>query len=410
MKVALIDPSLFTWPYDRALGGALAGLGHETRIFGKALPAEDPRTADPLFAPIFYASLASPAMARLPRVATRLWKGISHVGSLRRLIDDLTAWRPDAIHFQWLPLPVIDARFLGRFREIAPLVLTVHDTLPFNGTPGSILQNLGARDIWRAFDRLIVHTRQGEERLREQGIEGGRIVRVAHGLLHADQAPTAPSPRTSAKGSSDAPIEFLLFGQIKPYKGVDVVIRALARLSHDLRSRCRVRIAGKPYMDMAPLLRLAKELGVEDSIVFDLRFIPDDEVAGMMAGADALLFPYREIEASGVLMATIAHGRPLIASRLGAFGEMIVDGKNGLLVTPGDDQALAAALSMMILQPENRARMATGMMRLRDSVPSWADIARQTAGIYGSLGESRRAGWTAPAPIPADAGDRARVA
>jgi glycosyltransferase involved in cell wall biosynthesis len=392
MKVALIDPSLFTWPYDRALGGALADLGHETRIFGKALPPGDPRNADPLFAPSFYGSLVSPALARLPRVATRVWKGISHVGSLRRLIDDLTAWRPDVIHFQWLPLPVIDARFLGRFREIAPLVLTVHDTLPFNGTPGSILQNLGARDIWRAFDRLIVHTRQGEERLREQGIEGGRIVRVAHGLLHADQAPAVPAPRPA-----EGPVEFLLFGQIKPYKGVDVVIRALARLSEDLRSRCRVRIAGKPYMDMAPLLRLARELGVEDSIVFDLRFIPDDEVAEMMAGADALLFPYREIEASGVLMATIAHGRPLIASRLGAFGEMIVDGQNGLLVTPADDQELAAALSMMILQPENRARMAAGMMRLRDSVPSWADIARQTAGIYGSLGEARRAGWTAAA-------------
>jgi len=402
MKVALIDPSLFTWPYDRALGGALADLGHETRIFGKVLPADDPRNADPLFAPSFYASLASPALTRLPRVATRLWKGVSHAGSLRRLAEELADWRPDAIHFQWLPLPVIDARFLGRFREIAPLVLTVHDTLPFNGTPGSILQNLGARDIWRAFDRLIVHTRQGEERLREQGIEGGRIVRVAHGLLHADQAPAAPAARPA-----DAPVEFLLFGQIKPYKGVDVVIRALARLS-DLRSRCRVRIAGKPYMDMAPLLRLAEELGVEDSLVFDLRFIPDEDVAEMMAGADALLFPYREIEASGVLMATIAHGRPLIASRLGAFGEMIVDGKNGLLVTPGDDQALAAALSMMILQPENRARMAAGMLRLRDSVPSWADIARQTAGLYGSLGDSRRAGRTALAPIPA--GDRARVA
>jgi len=403
MKIALIDPSLFTWPYDRALAGALADLGHEPRIFGKALPADDPRLADPLFAPAFYASLASPALARLPRVATRVWKGVSHVGSLRRLIDELAAWRPDVIHFQWLPLPVIDARFLARFREIAPLILTVHDTLPFNGTPGSILQNLGARDIWRAFERLIVHTRQGEERLREQGIEGGRIVRVAHGLLHAEQAPAAPAPRPA-----DAPVEFLLFGQIKPYKGVDVVIRALARMSDDLRSRCRVRIAGKPYMDMAPLRRLAKELGVEDSMIFDLRFIPDAEVAEMMAGADALLFPYREIEASGVLMATIAHGRPLIASKLGAFGELIVDGKSGLLVAPGDDQALAAALGMMILQPENRARMAAGMMRLRESIPTWADIARQTAGLYGSLGESRRAGWTAPAPIPA--GDRARVA
>jgi len=392
MKVALIDPSLFTWPYDRALAGGLAEIGHEPRIYGRVLPKDDARNQDPLFAPSFYRSLASPALARLPRAAARAWKGLSHVGSMRRLADELADWKPDAIHFQWLPLPAVDSRFIARFRRIAPLLLTVHDTLPFNGAPGSGLQNYGARDVWHGFERLIVHTRQGEERLREQGIAPERIARIAHGLLHAESA-VPPAPHEAAP---DAPIEFLLFGQIKPYKGVDVAIRAFSRLSGSARARCRLRIVGKPYMDTTPLLLLARELGVEDQVLFDFRFVPDAEMADMMARADALLFPYREIEASGVLMAAIAHGRPLIASRLGAFGELIDDGKNGFLVPPGDDQALAGAMSLMIRQPELREILADGMAKTRASVPSWGEIARQTAKVYRALGEPQRQVWTLP--------------
>ncbi len=401
MKVALIDPSLFTWPYDRALAGGMAELGHDVRIFGRVLPKNDARNQDPLFAPSFYPSLASPLLARLPRAAARLWKGVSHVGSMRRLADELTTWQPDAIHFQWLPLPALDGRFLNRFRRIAPLLLTVHDTLPFNGAPGSGLQNLGARDVWHAFERLIVHTRQGEERLIEQGIAPERIARISHGLLHAEE----DLPVTPPAAAPDAPVEFLLFGQIKPYKGVDVALRAFARLSESARARCRLRIVGRPYMDTAPLLQLARELGVEDNILFDFRFVPDAEVAAMMARADALLFPYREIEASGVLMAAIAHGRPLIASHLGAFGELIKDGENGFLVPPGDDQALAGAMSLMILQPALRERMTEGMAKLRASIPSWTEIARQTAGVYRTLGASPDASWAPPL-----AAERARVA
>jgi glycosyltransferase involved in cell wall biosynthesis len=404
MKIALVDPSLFTWPYDRALAGAMHEQGHDVRIYGKALPKGDERCDDPLFAPSFYRSLATPLLGRLPRGAARIWKGLSHVGSMRRLAEELALWQPDVIHFQWLPLPVIDARFVARFRRIAPLVLTVHDTLPFNGAPGSGLQNLGAKDVWSAFERLIVHTRQGEERLRAQGIAPGRIMRVPHGLLHAEGA--LPAPKTDAhEASPEQPVEFLMFGQIKPYKGVDVLIRALARLSDSVRSRCRVRIAGRPFMDMAPLVELARELGVERQIVFDLRFIPDGEIAEMMARADALLFPYREIEASGVLMAAIAHGRPIVASRLGAFGELIVDGKSGFLVPPADDRALAGALSLMILQPDVRERMAVGIAKLRDAIPGWDEIARETVGIYRALGESQRLGWK-----PAISSERPRVA
>jgi glycosyltransferase involved in cell wall biosynthesis len=105
-------------------------------------------------------------------------------------------------------------------------------------------------------------------------------------------------------------------------------------------------------------------------------------------------------------MATIAHGRPLIASRLGAFGELIQDGDSGFLVPPEDDGALAVAMERFILDAELRRTATAGMLRLRDSIPSWKEIAQRTVTSYQALADARQPAWQPTAA----AGERASVA
>jgi glycosyltransferase involved in cell wall biosynthesis len=388
MKVALIDPSLFTWPYDSALASGLTKNGHDVVIFGKSLPAKDRRAADPGFHGLFYKGLSAPALARLPKPLFYGLKGMSHIASMAHLWSVLWRTRPDIIHFQWLPLPAVDNAFLPAFARIAPVILTVHDTRPFNDNPGSALQKLGAMRVLRRFDRLIVHTDQGRERLREHVDDAARIARVDHGLLH-ESGPAGdidnPTPRRA-----DDPITFLLFGKLKPYKGIDVLIRALAWIQPDLRARCRIRIVGQPYMDVSALQNLAETCGVGSMIEFDLRFVPDAEMESMIAQSSALVFPYREIEASGVLMAALAKGKPIIASRLGAFAETISSGTHGLLVPPEDERALAQALSRLLEYPALLERMTASVRNLRDAIPSWPAIARTTTEVYETALSDRR--------------------
>src|SRR5260221_4726242 len=125
----------------------------------------------------------------------------------RKLLRD----RPEVIHFQWLPLPFVDRRFLAGLRRIAPLVLTVHDTNPFNGSPSSGLQGVGMGKLFGAFERLIVHTTRGRERLIGQGVDPSCVSVLPHGLL-GDAAPALPRGRVSGI------VTFLVFGKIKPYK------------------------------------------------------------------------------------------------------------------------------------------------------------------------------------------------
>ena len=394
LRVALIDPSLFTIPYDAKLADALRDLGHRVTVYGEARrPGDEPAELAEL-QPLFYAELRRLATARWPRQALRVAKGALHWRGMRRLTNELRQSRPDVIHFQWSPLPAIDRLFLRELRGLAPVVLTVHDSRPFNGAAWR-LQKWGATGIFKEFDGLIVHTEEARERLVAGGVPSSRIVRIAHGLLH-DVAPVGPRPATQ----SDR-LRFLLFGKLKPYKGADLLIEAFRRLPAELRERVEVQIVGKPYMDVAPLEEAAR--GLEPRIRLDLRFVPDAEMNDLLAQADAIVFPYREIDVSGVLMAALRYERPIIASAIGGFAELLVDGRHGLLVPPDDAGALSAAMARLCSEPETRSAMGAAAAELGRAIPSWNEIAASTTAFYRSVlaaRQNQRSGTKITSPGP----------
>jgi glycosyltransferase involved in cell wall biosynthesis len=288
--------------------------------------------------------------------------------------------QPEIIHFQWAPLPAVDRMFLPQIRRIAPTVLTVHDSAPFNDNPRSVLQRIGAIGIMNSFDRLVVHTNRARQRLVGHGLPPDKIAVIPHGVLES-----GPSHLSShADRGRDEPVTLLLFGKLKPYKGADVLIRALAAMPAGARARCRLRIVGKPYMDVEPLFALAKELQVDSNIVWDLRFVADDELERIFTQADIIVMPYREIDASGVLMVALSAGVPIVASRIGLFAEMLEDGQHGRLVAPGDDAALARALGDLVENAGERRRISDNVRYLRSSIPDWRNIAAQTVDLYRS--------------------------
>jgi len=298
------------------------------------------------------------------------------------LLRQLKREAPDVIHFQWLPLPLVDRQFLTRLRRIAPLVLTVHDSNPFNGSPAAGLQRRGMAASYVHFDRLIVHTRQGCARLLSQGVPEERLAILPHGLLgmpHCEEARMGAEP-------TGQPLTFLLFGKIKPYKGLDLLVEAFARLPRELAARANLRVVGKPYMDLAPIESRIAQLGLAGRIVIEPRFVSDEAVPSLFDGGTIATFPYREIEASGVLSLAIARGCPILASRLGGFAETVTDGVHGLLVEPDAVTALSAAMARFIAEPDFTRACASQVRRLAASMPDWTEIARRTVAVYRAAG------------------------
>ena len=253
---------------------------------------------------------------------------------------------------------------------------TVHDTTPFNGSPSHALQSRGFRLALAAADRLIVHTVAGRDRLAALGIAPERIAVIPHGPLGGHLAPRDPP--------QDGRLTLVAFGKMRPYKGLDVLVEALARLDDDTRARLRVIVAGEPMLDLAPLRRRIADAGLSGTIDLVARRLDDAETAALLDAADAFVFPYREIEASGVFYLVQGLGRWLIASRLGAFAEAIEDGISGRLVAPEDPQALADALREVACD----RRRPTAPPR----VTGWDAIARATLEVYAAASSDRASG------------------
>lgn len=380
LKVLVVDPSLFTLRYDVELCGALAESGAAATLVGRPLrPDEAPPDRRLAFLPLFYRASEILARRKGWRRLAPLLKGLEHAQGLRALAALVRRERPDVVHLQWLTLPLLDAPALTRLGRQAPLVLTVHDSAPFLGSPSSSLQLLGYDRALRRFAHYIGHTAQTTRYLEGRGVPAERISLLPHPPLELPPSGIVP-PR-------DGRVRILLFGALKPYKGIDLLVEAglaLARRRQDFH----ITIAGRPFYDLAPLRARIAAAGAEALFTFEPRFIPDGELAGRVARADIVVFPYRRIDASGALAVAAQAGRPVLATAVGGFAEPPAS-THLRLVPPEDAVALAAALEELIADPAARERLAAASRALAATLPTWPSFARGCLEIYRRLGAAR---------------------
>ena len=162
------------------------------------------------------------------------------------------------------------------------------------------------------------------------------------------------------------------------------MIKALSKLPDKLFQQSRLVVAGVPNIDIQRLQQLAVKLGVDERISWDLRYIPDEEVAGLFGQATVVAFPYREIDQSGALHIAIGFGKPIVATAVGGTPEILSDGVQGFLVPPDDPDALSVALARILGDDDLAVEMSAAVRRLAES-KSWEVISKQTIDVYKDL-------------------------
>ena len=367
IKALLVDPSLFTAPYDAALTEGLIAAAVEPMWATRPTRNGD-RQEIPIERtdPFFYRRVESATW--LPEKLKPVVKSAAHLIGLVRLLRRIRLQRPAVVHFQWIVVPALDVPAMALIRRWCPLVLTVHDTVPFNGQRMSWLQRAGHRWPTRLAHRVVVHTCGGRQALIDQGMAADKVAVIPHGPLRLHvESPAVPPPR-------DPRWTFLLFGEIKPYKGLDLLIDAVAALPEPVRRAARVIVAGRPRMDIAPLVARITELGLDAQFDLRLRRQSEAEIAALFASSDCFVFPYRQIDASGVYFLVKPFGKWLIASRVGIFAEDVVHGVDGFLIPSGDVAALMGALGAAIAE-----RPCTAPLEVDEG---WAGIGRSTRALY----------------------------
>jgi len=134
----------------------------------------------------------------------------------------------------------------------------------------------------------------------------------------------------------------LFFGLVRAYKGLDVLLRALALARQ--RRPLHLVVAGEFYQDRAPYEALLDELRIRDAVTLTDRYIPNEHVEAYFKACDVVVLPYRSATQSGIVQIALSFERPVIVTAVGGLPEAVRPGETGLVVAPEDPEAMAAAL------------------------------------------------------------------
>ncbi len=261
---------------------------------------------------------------------------------VRRIIDDAP---PDVMHSH-ATSGFSPAIWATAKRAQVPTVHTAHDyhlacprtTLLTRRGAVCTAPNVGCRAFraWhlsttRHIDVFCSPSRFLLDYFTQRGLKAGRACVVNNGIPLPDTGLATP-------GHADHTVELLFVARLTPEKGTLVVLDAMRRLPPDFP--VRLTVLGK-----GPLEEAVRAAAETDRRITFRGYLRGEEKRQAFAAADLLLVASLWHETAGlVLIEAASHGLGVIASRMGGIPEFLVDGQTGLLVAPGDADALAAAI------------------------------------------------------------------
>jgi glycosyltransferase involved in cell wall biosynthesis len=236
-----------------------------------------------------------------------------------------------------------------------PSIVVVHTVLK-NPTPHqlSVLESVMA-----LADRVIVMSEVARRRLCEGfAVDHHKVTVIPHG---------AALPNADGVRHADRPT-ILTWGLLGPGKGIERVIDAMAALK-SLPNPPRYVIAGRTHPKVVAaqgegyreaLVTQAKRLGIADAVSFDAVFRTPEELTALIQTATVVVLPYdsKDQVTSGVLVDSIASGRPIVATAFPHAVELLGSGA-GTIVAHDDPDALVAALHQLLTDPHVADSMAT---------------------------------------------------
>lgn len=139
----------------------------------------------------------------------------------------------------------------------------------------------------------------------------------------------------------------LFFGYVRKYKGVDLLLHALALVPRELG--VSLLIAGEFYEPVETYETLIRELGLGERVRIINRYIGEPEWPDLFAATDALVLPYRTASQSMSITLAYSFNKPVLVSRVGGLAEAVEDGRTGIIADP-EPASLALAIQRLYTQ------------------------------------------------------------
>lgn len=385
--------------YVRNLSRELAALGHEVTVFsGQPYPELDEGVRLEKLPSLDLYADANPFRHPHPREFRDRIDVAEYAGMLSgtfpeprtfgmRLHRELASRRGefDVLHDNQTLAPGI----LAIEREGLPVVTTIHHPISADRR----LEIADAPNPWRKYTKWrwysfvpmqarvarassrIITVSEGsrDDIVREFEVDPARIDVVPVGVAVETFTPatqTKVAGRLTTITSANVPL-----------KGLDVLLDALTLLPE--RAWSELVVVGSA--NDAARARLTRD-GLEHKVRF-VSGLSDDDLAALLASAEVHVVPSRYEGFSLPAVEAMACGTPVVASRVGALPQLVQGGVGdaahaGLLVDPGDAQALSDGIAHLLADPAMRREFAVNGRRRAESAYSWQAVARATARIY----------------------------
>lgn len=277
-------------------------------------------------------------LVRLPGLRRRLLRQAADCDAIISVMTHL--WTP-------LVAPALN-------RAGVPFIPIIHDANPHPGDPAAFWGWRLRRELGAA--RLAITLSEAVDAAVRQARPGLPTQRMRLGA-HLDLPPGGlPGPRPPG------PVRLLMFGRMRAYKGLDLLRDAFAALPGGFT----LRVVGD-----GPIDALAPGLAELPGVTIERRWVPEGEIPVLIAGADALVLPYREASQSGIIPLAQAMGLPVVATPAGGLSEQIGHDSDGLVADAISSEALARVLARLA-EPGLLSRLAEGAHKRGQQARDWS--------------------------------------
>ena len=256
-----------------------------------------------------------------------------------------------------------------RLRRTKPDMIILRYWLPFMGPALGIIARIvrsnGHTRVLTIFDNVIPHERRMGDKLLTRffvnSIHGALVMTKAvendlrqfsssmpcvispHPLFDNYGEPVSRAEAIVRLKLCPADRFILFFGFIRAYKGLDLLLQAMAD-EGVRKTGVKLIVAGEFYEDAKSYFDIIQSKHLDDSVILHTHFINNEDVRYYFSAASLVVQPYRSATQSGVTQVAYHFNKPMIVTDVGGLAEIVPDGRCGYVVTP-DADAIAKAIT-----------------------------------------------------------------
>jgi len=241
------------------------------------------------------------------------------------------------------------------------------------------------RYAFKPVDHFIVQSQTVEQQLN--GFWPGASYRLAPHPVYDIFGPPIDKQEARRLLGIEGTRTLLFFGYVRAYKGLDVLVRALAALPQEMK--LHLLVVGEFYDSEEKYRSLIRELGLEERITIKSDYVPNEMVARYFSASDVVVLPYISATQSGIAQIAYNFDKPVIATDVGGLAEVVIEGETGYIVPPRDASRLAAAIKKFY--DEGRAEGFAKGVRLEKVKYSWEHMVASIEDLVRDESSSQRA-------------------